>query len=194
MAFENWRGRRRNVAPGDASIPAAGLPRPRQMAQRHHRAQLSMGNDPGCSAALLSGRLAHGEHSHATRDPHPARGYFPCAHRRRPLRAVAALSIFRNAGLRSSCARRPTPTLPAIRRDGIEAEATPGTPTVMRLHGLQPLRRPSGSSTSSEFVAASTWGRSASGVPGRSEMPLASPDGKVHPPLSWLSTLSRSAR
>ena len=55
----------------------------------------------------LLGRLAHGEHSHASRDHRRARGCFLCAHRRTSFRAPAALIIFRNAGLGSPCASLP---------------------------------------------------------------------------------------
>src|SRR5208282_709649 len=60
------------------------------------------------------GRLTHGEHSHATRDPRRVRGYFPCAHRWTSFRALSALIIFRNAGL-----RQPTLIAPAARNFGV---------------------------------------------------------------------------
>jgi hypothetical protein len=67
------------------------------------RSNCTPGNNP------LRGRLAHGEPSHAIRDPHPVREYFLCAHRRTSFRDPAALIMFRNAGLRSPCANLPLP-------------------------------------------------------------------------------------
>jgi hypothetical protein len=61
---------------------------------------------------VLTVRRAHGELSHATRDPRRVREYFLDALPRTSFRAPAALIIVGNAGLPSPCA-----SLPANARD-----------------------------------------------------------------------------